>query len=101
MKWVSHNKLIVEKNSSKETLSECQNEFYSLAKGVALFNYKLNMVNRVFCYNKISDKEKKTLLLLLDSATTTDEIKKIIKINKLQTNLRHLDTQERVRHLDL
>tara|TARA_R110001592_G_scaffold266016_3_gene531642 strand:- start:49 stop:327 length:279 start_codon:yes stop_codon:yes gene_type:complete len=91
MKWVSHNKLIVEKTSSKETLSECQNEFYLLAESVALFNYKLNMVNRVFCCNKMYDKEKKTLLLLLDSATTTDEIKKIIKINKLQTNLGSLD----------
>lgn len=101
MKWVSHNRLIVEKTSSKETLSECQNDFYSLYEGVSLFNYKFNTVNRVFRYNKMSDKEKKTLLSLLDSATTTDEIKKIIKINKLQTNLRHIDTQERVRHLDL
>jgi hypothetical protein len=90
MNWVSHNKLIVEKTYSKETLSECQNEFFHIAEGVALFNYKLNMVNRLFLYNKMSDKEKKTLLFLLDSATTTDEIKKIIKINKLQTKLRCL-----------
>jgi len=80
MKWVLHSKLIVEKVLSKE-----KNEFIRLVEGVSLFNYKTNVTNRLFCYNKMSDKEKKTLLSLLDNSTTIDEIKKIIKINKLQT----------------
>lgn len=85
MKWVLHSKLIVEKVLSKETLSPNQNEFIRLVEGVSLFNYKTNVTNRLFRYNKMSDKEKKTLLSLLDNSTTMDEIKKIIKINKLQT----------------
>lgn len=78
MKWVSHNSLIVEK------LSPNQNEFISLVEGVSIFNYKLNVTNRLFSCNKIYDKEKKTLLSLLDSSTTIDEVEQIIKINKLK-----------------
>jgi len=82
MKWVSHNKLIIEKI---EKIYTNQNEFINLVDGVSLFNYKINVTSRLFCYNKMSDKEKKNLLYLLDNSTTIDEIKKIIKINKLQT----------------
>ena len=82
MKWVSHNKLIIEKI---EKIYTNQNEFINLVDGVSLFNYKINVTSRLFCYNKMSDKEKKNLLYLLDNSITIDEIKKIIKINKLQT----------------
>ena len=78
MKWVSHNSLIVEK------LSPNKNEFISLVEGASIFNYKLNVTYRLFSCNKIYDKEKKTLLSLLDSSTTIDEIQQIIKINKLK-----------------
>tara|TARA_B100000900_G_scaffold81340_1_gene65582 strand:+ start:426 stop:674 length:249 start_codon:yes stop_codon:yes gene_type:complete len=80
MKWISHNILMVEKLSLNELN---QNEFISIVEGVSLFNYKLNVTNRLFYRNKISDKEKKILLHLLDNSTTIDEIKQIIKINKL------------------
>lgn len=85
MKWVSHSELIVEKKISKEILNTNKNESISLVESVSLFNYKINLTNRLFCYNKISYKDKKTLLYLLDNSTTIDEIKKIIKINKLKT----------------
>ena len=80
MKWISHNILMVEKLSPNELN---QNEFISIVEGVSLFNYKLNVTNRLIYRNKISDKEKKILLHLLDNSTTIDEIKQIIKINKL------------------
>lgn len=56
MKWVSHNKLIIEKI---EKIYTNQNEFINLVDGVSLFNYKINVTSRLFCYNKMSDKEKK------------------------------------------
>ena len=65
MKWVLHSKLIVEKVLSKETLSPNQNEFIRLVEGVSLFNYKTNVTNRLFCYNKMSDKEKKNSFVLI------------------------------------
>lgn len=77
MKWISHNGLMLEK------LSPNQNDFPGLVEGVSIFDYKLNVTYRLFSCNKISDKEKKTLLHLLDSSTTIDEIQQIIKINKL------------------
>ena len=76
MKWISHNILMVEKSIP-------YTDIRILCKGVSLFNYKLNVINRLFYRNKISDKEKKILLYLLDNSTTIDEIKQIIKINKL------------------
>ena len=81
MKWISHNSLIVEKLSPNQLN---QNEFIGLVEGVSIFNYKLNVTNRLFSRNKIYDKEKKILLYLLDNSTTIDEIQQIIKINKLK-----------------
>lgn len=81
MKWISHNSLIVEKLSPNQLN---QNEFIDLVEGVSIFNYKLNVTNRLFSRNKIYDKEKKILLYLLDNSTTIDEIQQIIKINKLK-----------------
>ena len=82
IKWISNKELFIELSVDRNY--DVKRIVYT-AKEVSLFNYKLNVCNKVFSLNRLSEYDKKTFIYCLEDLKSHKKIKQLIRINKLRT----------------
>lgn len=82
IKWISNKELLIELIFDKN--DDVKRIIYD-DKEASLFNYKLNVCNRVFSLNKLNEYDKKTFIYCLEDLKNPKKIEKLIRINNLRT----------------
>lgn len=82
IKWISNKELLIELSVDRNYDFK---RIVHAAKEASLFNYKLNVCNKVFSLNKLSEYEKETFIYCLENLKSHKKIKQLIRINKLRT----------------
>lgn len=82
IKWISNKELLIELIFDK---NDDVKRIIHDAKEASLFNYKLNVCNRVFSLNKLNEYDKKTFIYFLEDSKNRKQVKQLIRINNLRT----------------